>query len=291
MILNWLKERQLQKKNCHAVIPTKKGYTFFVTKKESLNKLSFKDRLPRRLLFWRCNVEEVPRAKTQVLIRRQIHATGHPGVGTAGGVVDRKEYGVFTFIQDELFEKILGWKTEHPELTNIGLKQYVITNHHVVSLTSNEQQVHVHHPTTATGRYIAFKAEHFLPEYDCALLSPISKIGHDWIQDHYDPKPFKQMKEGDELFKEGRTTGKTEGVCVSTNATIAVDYPTGTRICRGVDVYRHKQHNRSFTKSGDSGSLILSKDKTKIHALHFAGNNIFSFGYPLPAFAKQLQLR
>lgn len=99
------------------------------------------------------------------------------------------------------------------------------------------------------------------------------------------------------VCKYGRTTGYTEGLVDMVNVSVNVGYDGGTarftnqvvfigRVKRG-----NKIVNGPFSDSGDSGSLIVTKDGNHPTALLFAGNSTYTIGNPIGAVLTEFSVR
>ena len=84
------------------------------------------------------------------------------------------------------------------------------------------------------------------------------------------------LKEGDMVFKVGRTTGLTKGIVVSESASVKVFY-TEDKWAVFHDVYVIKGMDGAFMRGGDSGSIIF-KDK-RFAGLGYAGNPDTGFAF------------
>jgi hypothetical protein len=77
--------------------------------------------------------------------------------------------------------------------------------------------------------------------------------------------------------KYGRTTGQTSGKVVGLNATVIVEY-SGGRLARFVGQF--VVQSASFSRPGDSGSLIVDGNRRPVGLL-FAGGDIYTFANPI----------
>jgi len=83
------------------------------------------------------------------------------------------------------------------------------------------------------------------------------------------------------VMKYGRTTALTTGVIVGTNATIRVQYTSG--IATFVDQIQIRGDKGSFSRAGDSGSLIVTRSGIQPVGLLFAGGQTSTFANPIDA--------
>ncbi len=83
-------------------------------------------------------------------------------------------------------------------------------------------------------------------------------------------KPVLEPRLGDKVIKSGRTTGVTTGTVVGINAVSHVDYGNNG-VARFEDQIVIKGDNGDFSRPGDSGSLILSRETLQPYGLLFAG--------------------
>ena len=82
--------------------------------------------------------------------------------------------------------------------------------------------------------------------------------------------------------KYGRTTGLTTGVVVGVNVTVRVQYTDG--IATFVNQVQIRGDKGAFSKAGDSGSLIVTRNSAKNPvALLFAGGQTSTFANPIGA--------
>lgn len=75
--------------------------------------------------------------------------------------------------------------------------------------------------------------------------------------------------------KFGRTTGHTTGVIAATNVTIRVQYSSG--VATFVNQIQIRGDKGAFSKSGDSGSLIVTREGNRPVGLLFAGGRTSTF--------------
>ena len=89
--------------------------------------------------------------------------------------------------------------------------------------------------------------------------------------------------------KSGRTTGVTEGIIRAIPFdVINVQYETG--MVRVDDVMVIESEQGSFSKAGDSGSLILDA-KGRVVGLLFAGSDVVTYAIPIRRVLRQLRLK
>jgi len=80
--------------------------------------------------------------------------------------------------------------------------------------------------------------------------------------------------------KYGRTTGLTTGVVIGVNVTVNVQYTDG--VARFVKQVQIRGDRGAFSKAGDSGSLIVTRNNSNIPvALLFAGGSTSTFANPI----------
>lgn len=93
---------------------------------------------------------------------------------------------------------------------------------------------------------------------------------------------------GTDVHKLGRTTGYTTGVIKQTNVVVDVQYDGG--ICRFENqIMIQGPTGQSFSKGGDSGSLILDMDNNAVGLL-FAGNDVTTFANPIGSVIQELKI-
>lgn len=181
------------------------------------------------------------------------------------------------FIQKifDLVEKILR--------TVLGL---VFTNVREESVKASSQDVvdHDEHVETASSQIVRNKV-------DCALalLDP----GVDYTTNYLGFIPSvegvnEMAGVGTEVQKLGRTTGYTKGTIKQTNVIVDVQYDGG--LCRFENqMMIQGPTGQSFSKGGDSGSLIMDMDNKAVGLL-FAGNDITTFANPIGAVMQELKI-
>ncbi len=83
--------------------------------------------------------------------------------------------------------------------------------------------------------------------------------------------------------KFGRTTGYTQGEVDAINVTVDVGYTNGTAkfVNQIIIVGTGRGKNRTFSDSGDSGSLIVSSSNNNPVGLLFAGNSSVTIANPI----------
>lgn len=86
---------------------------------------------------------------------------------------------------------------------------------------------------------------------------------------------------GQAVMKFGRTTGLTTGTVTGINVTVRVQYTDG--IATFVNQVQIKGNQGSFSRAGDSGSLIVTQTGRNPVALLFAGGQTSTFGNPIDA--------
>jgi len=89
--------------------------------------------------------------------------------------------------------------------------------------------------------------------------------------------------------KYGRTTGLTTGIVVGVNVTVNVQYTDG--VARFVNQVQIRGDKGSFSRAGDSGSLIVTRDNNNTPvALLFAGGQTSTFANPIGAVLSALNV-
>jgi hypothetical protein len=88
--------------------------------------------------------------------------------------------------------------------------------------------------------------------------------------------------------KYGRTTGLTTGVVIGVNVTVNVQYTDG--VARFVKQVQIRGDKGSFSKAGDSGSLIVTRNNNTPVALLFAGGSTSTFANPIGAVLSDLKV-
>jgi hypothetical protein len=89
--------------------------------------------------------------------------------------------------------------------------------------------------------------------------------------------------------KYGRTTGLTTGVVVGVSVVVNVQYTDG--VARFVDQVQIRGDKGSFSRAGDSGSLIVTRDSNRRPvALLFAGGQTSTFANPIGAVLSALNV-
>lgn len=288
MIFNYLKNRQLRKKNIFGHAEQDGKIVFFVEQKEPLCSLKKQDVAPKRILWKKCNVEEMQKPKVQALNRNvQVQRFGSNAVGTLGLVVKKIHHG--------------GWIWSAPVFEHFGsdlemlginpvIKEYVLTNMHVAHELLQPTNLDTYgQPTSWIASARAFKYYAGDIDKDCALLEPITQHGKDWIKNYSFNYETEKPTIGMEVEKIGRTTNRTEGIITHKNITISADYLNGARLARNCIAVRGL-NNKHFSRKGDSGSVVLKKDTNKVVGLLFAGSDTHSFFYPIEDVFEKLQV-
>jgi len=271
-MLNLLKDWIVKKKrNAIGHVKIDGRLVWLVERKKPLSRLQKKDVLPETWFFKKTKVMDIGKIKKQIDLKRQVKPLYDNWVGTLGGVFTRYTgRGIFFSPKAfNLFKKrgvIVGEE-----------QKVVLTNKHVVSLDMR---------TIASdnlfaqpdGNKIAFKVTQMSNKFDAALLVATTTRGEDWIKTQNFNPSFQDVQIGDEVFKSGRTTGRTSGTCVGKGATIYIDYGPGvgsikTRNC---EIYSR------MSAAGDSGSIIYLKNKPETAvSLLFAGSDINTIALPI----------
>jgi hypothetical protein len=205
----------------------------------------------------------------------------------------------------------IGVSTGHPDVTagtigarvTDGADVFALSNNHVFAANNrgragdNLLQPGVvdggRNPDDAVGTLHDFEPLQFCAGMACpfnkidaalALTTP-EDVGTETPEGGYgEPRsdPFEATL-GMRVQKYGRTTGQTEGRVTGINATIDVDYRTGTARFAGQIVITGS--DQTFSAGGDSGSLIVSKgllfaDRRPVGLL-FAGSTATTIANPI----------
>lgn len=93
-------------------------------------------------------------------------------------------------------------------------------------------------------------------------------------------------KRGMKVVKRGRTTGDTEGEVQDIHFSIVIPYPGVGQVG-----FRDQVKCSRYTKSGDSGAIVVDKETGKIVGLHFAGSPAMSAFNPIADVMKALKFR
>jgi hypothetical protein len=109
-------------------------------------------------------------------------------------------------------------------------------------------------------------------EVDCAIAEPVVEINNE-ILEIGKPKGSARVKENEKVKKSGRTTGLTEGIVISDDATIRVSYDKGEALF----VHQILIQGENFVRGGDSGSALFNEDGYVV-GLIFAGSQDGSLG-------------
>lgn len=257
----------------------------FVTKKVDLKELDKKDVVPEKLTIglkrFETKVVEVGevkafsyRAKHRPLVGgTEIAPVTRLWTGTLGVRVKRRTAlvrGVWrglTGVPDWMVEKL-------GELS--GESYYFVTNRHVVLNEYNDLDSSVR-----WFRQPLNEAENVLElelvggfQTDCALLKPLVSTDNSIVNVGV-PQGVSKAVSGLRVKKHGRTTGFTEGECVRTGVSIAIDFGgnTGVRTLHGLDMFT------DMSAPGDSGSVIVD-DAGYVVTLLNSGSTFNTFGIP-----------
>jgi len=106
-------------------------------------------------------------------------------------------------------------------------------------------------------------------------------------QPRFSPMPV-DATAGQAVYKSGRTTGPTRGVCTAIGASSRVDYGNFTALFQDQDVFEGA--GSLFSAAGDSGSMILAGDDHQPTALLFAGGGKLTLGNPIRHVIEALSL-
>lgn len=100
------------------------------------------------------------------------------------------------------------------------------------------------------------------------------KMTHEMVSKEYVPE-MGEVKLGDIVWKEGRTTGYTEAEVIDTDVTVRVNSS------EGVMEYKGQFFTRYMLGGGDSSSAIMKKSNNKIVGQGFAGTDRISCHCPI----------
>jgi hypothetical protein len=121
-------------------------------------------------------------------------------------------------------------------------------------------------------RWVYYTIELPENEVDCAIAEPIIEASPEILEIGI-PKGSARVKEGEKVKKSGRTTGLTEGIVISDDASVRVQYSKGEAL------FEHQIfiQGENIARGGDSGSLVLNEDNYVV-GLIFAGSQDGSLG-------------
>ena len=167
-------------------------------------------------------------------------------------------------------------------LIKIGEKDYVISNNHVMALENKALQGDPilqpgpldggTYPRDVIGRlekFVKIKFGYGDNLVDAALALPLEGGVIGRIYGLGVPNGVIRPTLGMNVVKCGRSTGITEGIITEIDSTVIVRYRSGD--ARFIDQIKIERGYGRFSLPGDSGSLILSRDR-KIIGLLFAGS-------------------
>ena len=174
---------------------------------------------------------------------------------------------------------------------------YALSNNHVMALTnSSADGTAIVQPgkadtgcRTLSGDQIGTLEEFKLIFFggttnvvDAALarVTP-EKVGNSTPSDGYGTpsSTIKDAKLGDQVQKYGRTSGLTRGTVNGINATVLVDYGSGTATFAKQVIVRGT--GRTFLQAGDSGSLLVTDPGKNPCGLLFAGGDDIAVANPI----------
>lgn len=160
---------------------------------------------------------------------------------------------------------------------------YLLSNNHVLA---NSNAANIGDPILQPGPFdggqdpedIVAKLERFMPIrfgspeaynlVDAALALPTDSYGViASIVGLGIPKGTEEATLGMQVTKSGRTTQTTTGEVIDIDATIAVNYGTGSAY------FRNQIITTDMSEGGDSGSLVLAQETNKAVGLLFAGSS------------------
>ncbi len=170
--------------------------------------------------------------------------------------------------------------------------RYLLSNNHVLARQNHarigEQIVQ---PGRADTRGIPTEAIAILSDYkpvsftqnnniDAAIARYTGYHSYSVVQQAFSPSQvITTAKAGQSVMKMGRTTGLTYGTVQSTNVTIRVEFDGQTAIFTNQIFV--KGNAGDFLQSGDSGSLLVTKDGAQPVGLLFAGGEGSAFANPI----------
>ena len=179
---------------------------------------------------------------------------------------------------------------------------YILSNAHVLANSGlGKKGDHIVYPGTDDGGkptdeiatlsfFKPFKAGgSFVNTYDAALAKVDSlHLGDiDWaILGATAPLRIADPVRGMKVIKRGRTSGDTESVVRDTDFRIQVQYDG-----LGVVGFTGQVRCDTYTRPGDSGSIVVAKDSGAIVGLHFAGSSSGSVFTPIKSVIKALQFK
>jgi hypothetical protein len=236
----------------------------YVEKKLSLKKLSEKDIVPQELNCFQTDVIEI--GKVEIFNEfRQKHRPALGGTSIGHYKITAGTFGCL--VRDRETHKIL-----------------ILSNNHVLALSNRGKMGdEILQPGRYDGGEISSDTIGYLLKFikiyrnsllfrktnivDCAVAQPVAesfvspkimKIGL--------PKGIIHAKEKMKVQKTGRTTGHTEGKILDADVTIKINYR------RFIAKFKHQIMTEAISRGGDSGSLVLNKDKYAVGLL-FAGSS------------------
>lgn len=168
---------------------------------------------------------------------------------------------------------------------------HVLSNNHVLANSNKGRQGDLIlcpgkkdgglHPDDGFARlhkYVPIKFRDHNNVVDCALATLSNgSMSKQEIPGHGEIKGTCVATEKMRVYKKGRSTGLSQGVVSSTEATIRVDYG-GSLFYKNVAIFTQQieikgiEGSRLFSGIGDSGSLLIDNQQNKAVGLIFAGS-------------------
>jgi len=216
----------------------------------------------------------------------EIAPVGVNYVGTAGIVATVPTYNNVPLVGKlQSFTRIissLGFTIEDSEV--------LLTNAHVAApdVTQKAKGTRIQQSGAGWGREIGETVYNKVlgtgsDRVDCAVvaLNEEGRVGYA-LGDVKATGGISQPHSGMEVHKYGRTTGYTEGTCLTTNSTFDIRYSEDLKLrFRGCQTFTH------MSEPGDSGSVIVDKQTGEIVSLLFAGSSKVTIGCNIQEVVKQ----
>jgi hypothetical protein len=121
---------------------------------------------------------------------------------------------------------------------------------------------------------------------DAALAKPVET---DWISDEIldigKPTAVSSCELGMSVCKSGRTTGFTSGTIIVVDATVNITYSEERQA-----LFEEQIVTSAMSKGGDSGSLLVSTDESKLVGLLFAGSDQVTIYNPIQSVLDALEV-
>ena len=106
-------------------------------------------------------------------------------------------------------------------------------------------------------------------------------------QPAFSPTPI-DATPGQAVYKSGRTTGSTPGVCTAIGASARIDYGSFNALFQDQDIFEGA--GTLFSAAGDSGSMILAGNDRQPTSLLFAGGGKLTIANPIRHVIEALSL-